>query len=160
MLLGKILATAAMKENKHVTWLPSYGAEVRGGTAYCMVVISDKEISSPRFNKADTLIIMNTPSLEKFKSRITPGGLLLLNASLAGGAIDKIRSLRHPFTDIAISLGNIKVANMVALGCYIKNKKIVNRQSVIKVIEEIAPPDKKGLVEINKKALSAGTELG
>jgi 2-oxoglutarate ferredoxin oxidoreductase subunit gamma len=84
MLLGRVLAEAAMRENKYVTWLPSYGAEVRGGTAYCMVVISHKEIGSPYIEEADTLIIMNNPSLEKFKDRIKKQGLLILNSSLVG----------------------------------------------------------------------------
>jgi 2-oxoglutarate ferredoxin oxidoreductase subunit gamma len=159
MLLGKVLAGAAMKENRYVTWLPSYGAEVRGGTAYCMVVISDKEISSPRFEKADTLIIMNNPSLERFKKKISPAGLLILNSSLSEGDIKGSSVRRHPFTDIAFKLGNIRVANMVALGCYLRNKKTVGERSVIRAIEEIAPPEKRNLVEINKKALSMGMEL-
>ena len=85
MLLGKILAETAMQENKFVTWLPAYGAEVRGGTSHCMVIISDKEIGSPYVDKADTLIIMNQPSLERFKERRAPQGLLLINSSLASG---------------------------------------------------------------------------
>lgn len=159
MLLGKILSEAAMKENKYVTWLPCYGAEVRGGTAYCMVVISDKEIGSPYIDNADTLIIMNQPSFMKFKDRVSPKGLLIVNASLVTAGIDKILCLKYPFTDIAFELGNIKVANTVALGCYINNKKIVSKESVVKIIEEIAPADKKNLIEINKKALSKGMEL-
>lgn len=83
MLMGKVLASACLKENKHVTWMPSYGAEVRGGTAHCMVVISDEEIGSPYVEKADTLIIMNEPSRQRFKSRTKKAGLLIVNSSLA-----------------------------------------------------------------------------
>jgi len=162
MLLGKVLAEAAMRLDKYVTWLPSYGAEVRGGTAHCMVVISDAEIGSPYIDKADSLIIMNEPSLKKFKERIKNKGLLLINSSLAD-EIKEIgkdkRILKYPFTDLAVKLGNIKVANMIALGVFINQKKIVNSKSVCEVIQAIAPEDKRGLVEINQKALLEGINL-
>lgn len=159
MLLGKVLAQGAMKENKCVTWLPSYGAEVRGGTAYCMVIIAHTPIGSPFIDKADTLIAMNEPSLEKFKHRVKNKGLLIVNSSLVRGNIDKRSSLGYPFTDLALRLGNIKVANIVALGCFIAHKNIVSRESIFKVISEIAPPDKKDLIEINHRALEEGMEL-
>lgn len=160
MLLGKILAQAAMKENKYVTWLPSYGAEVRGGTAHCMVIISDREIGSPYIVTADTLIIMNEPSWERFKARRKDNGLALANGSLISQKFNgKTAIFKYPFTDIAVKLGNIKIANMVALGCYLASKKIVNLKNVLQVIEEIAPADKKSLVQINQQALSAGADL-
>lgn len=162
MLLGKVLAEAAMREDKYVTWLPSYGAEVRGGTAHCMVVISDAEIGSPYIDKADTLIIMNEPSLKKFKDRIKNKGLLIVNSSLAGDVKDidkRIHILKYPFTDLAVGLGNIKIANMIALGCFIGRKNIVDSKSVSGVIQAIAPEDKKNLIEINQKALLEGMRL-
>jgi len=160
MLLGKVLAEAVMKENKYVTWLPSYGAEVRGGTAHCMVVISDQEIGSPYIDRPDTLIIMNGPSLERFKNRIRNKGLLIINSSLAtDGDYKNAHTLRYPFTDIAINLGNIKIANMVALGCFVAQKNIVEAKSILEVISEIAPSDKKNLIEINQKALKEGMKL-
>ncbi len=160
MLLGKVLAGAAMRENKFVTWIPSYGAEVRGGTAYCMVIISDKEIGSPYIGQADTLVIMNEPSLEKFRYRLKNKGLLILNSSLAKSTADKnIVLLSCPFTDIAAGLGNIKIANMVALGSLVAKKKLVDIRSIFETINEIAPADKKGLIEINKKALEEGVRL-
>lgn len=162
MLLGKVLAEAAMREEKYVTWLPAYGAEVRGGTSHCAVVISDAEIGSPYIEKADTLIAMNEPSLKKFKNRIKSKGLVIINSSLAGSDIELDKNLhiiRHPFTDIAIRLGNIKVANMAALGCFINHKNIVDLKSVSSVIQAIAPEDKRGLIEINQKALSEGARL-
>lgn len=160
MLLGKVLAAAAMRENKHVTCLPAYGAEVRGGTAHCTVVVSDGEIGSPYINKADTLIIMNEPSCERFKSRIKNKGLCIINSSLVKKRVKtKNYLLKFPFTDIALKLGNIKVANIVALGCYISQRNVVSAKSVIQVISEIAPPDKKDLVEINIKALKEGMGL-
>ena len=160
MLLGKIIAESAMRENKHVTWLPAYGAEVRGGTAHCMVIISDKEIGSPYIRKADTLIIMNQPSLEKFHSRLNLNGLFILNSSLIETATSKNKSLfKYPFTEIAIEIGNIKVANMVALGLYIAAKKIIALDTVFDAIKDFAPEDKKGLIEINRQALLRGERV-
>lgn len=160
MLVGKVLSEAVMLEDKFVTWLPAYGAEVRGGTSHCMVVISDEEIGSPYIDKADTLIVMNEPSLVKFKARLKNKGLLIANSSLISKGKSKNPSVfYYPFTDIATGLGNIKVANMVALGCLIARKNIVNSKTVFKAMEELAPSDKKGLIEINKKALIEGMKL-
>jgi len=158
MLAGKILAQAAMIEGKFVTWLPAYGAEVRGGTAHCMIVISESEIGSPRIEKADTIIIMNQPSLAKFKSRLKDKGLLIINSSLVK-TDTALEIIKHPFTDIAVGLGNIKVANMVVLGCLLKNKKVVNVKSILNIIKEMAPKDKPELVSINQEALKKGAEL-
>lgn len=160
MLLGKILVTAGMKEGKFVTWLPSYGAEVRGGTAYCMAVISDEEIGSPFIEKADTLIMMNAPSLKRFQDSLKNKGLLVLNSSLAATAVRKnMRILQYPFTDIALKLGNMRVANMVALGCFAAEKNIISLNNIHESISEFAPPDKKALIEINQKALEEGAKL-
>ena len=160
MLLGKILSEVAMREDKFVTWLPAYGAEVRGGTSHCMVVISDKEIGSPYVAKADSLIIMNAPSLERFKNRIKEKGLLVINSSLVEKYKDsKLEVSQHPFTGIAEGLGNIKIANMAALGYFLAKRKIVNLKSVSEVISDIAPEDKKALIEVNKKALEKGSKL-
>lgn len=160
MLLGKVLAEAAMQEGKFVTWLPSYGAEVRGGTAHCMVVVSDSSIGSPYIQEADTLIIMNAPSLEKFKKRIKKKGLFILNSSLAAGFADKNFAVcPRPFSDIALRLGNIKVANMAALGYFIARKKTISADSVRAVMRRIAPADKKNLIAINEQALEEGMKL-
>jgi 2-oxoglutarate ferredoxin oxidoreductase subunit gamma len=160
MLLGKILAAAAMKENKFVTWLPAYGAEVRGGTAHCMVIISDQEIGSPYIDKADTLIVMNKPSLDKFQHRLKSKGLLIANSSLIPkDKLDNAHMHKQPFTEIAINLGNIKVANMVALGFLVAKNKIVSLKSVTEIITEFAPSGRTDLIEINKKALEEGVNL-
>lgn len=160
MLLGRILAQSCMKENKFVTWLPCYGAEVRGGAAYCMVVISDAEIGSPYIDKADILIIMNGPSFARFKHRLRNKGLLIINSSLIKQGIERTgNALKYPFTDIAIRLGSIKVANMVALGCLIAHKPLVNFRSVSEAISDIAPHNKKHLIEINIRALKEGVSL-
>ncbi len=158
MLLGKVLAQAAMEEGKFVSWLPAYGAEVRGGTAHCSVIISDEEIGSPYIEKADTLIIMNQPSLGKFIKRLKKGGCLIVNSSLVDlGA--GLKAAGHPFTQIAFELGNIKVANMVVAGFLIKKNKTVNLDTVLKVIRNMAPKGKTDLLKVNEEALKRGSGL-
>jgi 2-oxoglutarate ferredoxin oxidoreductase subunit gamma len=160
MLLGKILASAAAMENKYVTWMPSYGAEVRGGAAYCMVVVSTQEIGSPYIEEADSMIIMNAPSLKKFASRLKSGGLILINSSLAKDiSKNNIKKAVYPFTDLAFKLGNIKVANIIALGCFLKIKKLIRPISILSIMKKFAPPDKKELLLVNEKALKEGMHL-
>lgn len=158
MLIGKVLAQAAMEDGLQVTWLPAYGAEVRGGTAHCMIIISDKQIGSPRVDRADIIVILNQLSFVKFSKRLKEGGLLIVNSSLVKtkGAI---KAVEHPFTDIALKIGNIKVANMVALGCLLGNKKIVSVKNVLNIIKEMAPKDKPQLITVNQEALNKGLEL-
>lgn len=160
MLLGKVIAEAAMRQGNHVTYLPAYGPEVRGGTSHCMVTISDEEVGSPYITKADTLIILNNPSLERFKGKLKNNGLLILNSSLAkSGAIAQMKILQFPFTDIAIKLGNIKVANMVALGSYLAVKKIIKIKNMSEVFKSMAPADNPKILEVNELALAEGERL-
>ncbi|MDD5560828.1 MAG: 2-oxoacid:acceptor oxidoreductase family protein [Candidatus Omnitrophica bacterium] len=164
MLMGKVLAEAAMKEDKFVTWLPAYGAEVRGGTAHCMITISDNQISSPVVSEADSLIVMNAPSLVRFRDKLKKNGLLIINSSLAAeGTTTQPRaeslSFSVPLTDIALELGNIKVANIVALGFFIAKTAILDKKNILATIEDMAPKDRKDLIEINKKAFLKGMEL-
>jgi len=160
MLLGKVLAQAAMAEGKCVTWFPAYGPEVRGGTSHCMVTISGQEIGSPYINKADTLIILNNPSLKRFSARVKDKGLVVLNSSLAKAGPDKrVKILQFPFTDIAVKLGNIKVANMVALGCYLRQRQTVKIKEVLKVFRLMSPAGRSDILGVNEKALQEGAEL-
>ncbi|MFH1678620.1 MAG: 2-oxoacid:acceptor oxidoreductase family protein [Candidatus Omnitrophota bacterium] len=164
MLLGKVIAKAALEKKLNVTWFPAYGAEVRGGAAYCMVVISSSDIPSPYIDKADTLIIMNELSLSKFKQKIKSKGLLLINSSLVSNSgikhkISNIEQINLPITEAAVKLGNIKTANMVALGAYIAKKDIFSKENIFTAIEEIAPSEKNNLVEINKQAIEEGIKL-
>jgi len=160
VLLGKVLATAGMARGLHVTWIPSYGAEVRGGTAFSMVRISDTPIASPIFRNADTAIIMNDPSLEKFESKIKKGALLILNSSMVKRAVTRkdIEVISVPLTDEAIRLGNGRIANMIACGIFIAKKKIFGKEVLVKVINEMAA-DRKELVDINVRAVERGMEL-
>jgi len=161
MLMGKLLSAAAVKENKTVSWLPSYGAEVRGGTAHCMIKISDKEIASPYVAHPDTCVAMNQPTLNKFESRIKNKGLLIVNSSLADKIPKRknIKIISVPLTDIAVKLGNIKVANTVALGVYLAKKKNIKPESVLSAMKEMAPKNKRNLLEINQRALEEGLRL-
>ncbi|MCM8792400.1 MAG: 2-oxoacid:acceptor oxidoreductase family protein [Candidatus Omnitrophica bacterium] len=162
MLVGKVLAESAMRENKFTTWLPSYGAEVRGGSAFCMVSISDEEIPSPYVEEIDTLIVFNQISLKRFISFLKLQGLLILNSSLVSSNINKKKSkiISFPFTEIAIKLGDIRIANMVALGVYLKQKNILKPETVFKTLREIISADKKSLLEINLKAVKEGMRIG
>ncbi len=157
MAMGKVLALSALREGKFVTWLPSYGAEVRGGTAHCMVTISDKEIPSPTIDKADTVIILNDPSLKKFKNSIRSKGLLLVNSSLADckATSRRLDVVRVPMTEMATKLGLDKVANTVAIGVYLGLKKIISLSSMERSIEEVLAHREK-LIAINKRALEEG----
>ncbi|MEW6008325.1 MAG: 2-oxoacid:acceptor oxidoreductase family protein [Candidatus Omnitrophota bacterium] len=158
MLVAKVLAQAAMEDNKFVTWLPSYGAEVRGGASRCIVVISDKKISSPYINSADSFIAMNQPSLRKYFPLLREAGILVLNTSLAEppAKTKKFYLVKIAATDIAIKLGNIKVANIVALGAYLAKKKIINKQALINVMFDMSKGISRELFEINKKAFEEG----
>jgi len=160
MLLGKILSLSAMKERKEVTWMPSYGAEVRGGTAHSMVIISDKQVASPIISKPTTCIVMNRPSFVKFKDRMKKGGLFLINSSLIKDKFkgENIRTFRIPATDIAEKLGNIKVANMVILGAYLKKKGIVSLKTAISCLKDIFASKEGKIIELNRRALKKGWE--
>ncbi|HOX54717.1 MAG: 2-oxoacid:acceptor oxidoreductase family protein [Candidatus Omnitrophica bacterium] len=161
MLMGRILAETALIEGKNVTWLPSYGAEVRGGTAHCMVKISDGEVASPMVNKPDTCIAMNQLAADKYVTSIKNKGLLIINSSLAKNkpARKDIKIISVPLTDIAAKLGNIKVANTVALGVYLAAKKNLKTESLIAAMRKLAPKDKPELLEINQNALKEGLKL-
>lgn len=161
MFMGTLLAHAAMQENKNVTFFPSYGAEMRGGTANCTVIISDEEIGSPVVARPDAIIALNQPSADKFTKRIKEKGLLIVNSSLVAGESgrDDIKKTEVEATKIAEGLGDKRVANMVALGSYIKEVKILKLDSLLKSLEVLLPEKKKNLVDINIKALESGYKL-
>ena len=158
--MGLNLAQAAMLEGKNVTYLPSYGAEVRGGTANCTVAVSDEEIASPVASSPDFIIAMNQPSLVRFQNQIQSGGVLFINSSLIEAEVSRgdIEIIRVPANSIAEELGSPKSANMVMLGAFTKKSNLV---SVTSVIEELKSTlkNKQKLIAINKKALMAGYDL-
>lgn len=160
MVLGRIIAEAAMSLGKNVTWMPSYGAEVRGGTAYSMVVISDDEIASPVVDNADFFIIMNAPSFDKFKKTAVKGSAIILNSSLAetNEKIKGIKIIKIPATEIAISLGKAMVANTVMFGCFARLSGLIDKEKVMKLLKD-ALAQKQHLFEINKNAFSEGYDF-
>ncbi len=160
MFTGTLLAQAAMIENKFVTYFPSYGAEVRGGTANCSVTIADVAIGSPVITSPDSLLILNKPSLDRFRPRLKKGGLLVLNSTLIEDEIKEPsgQAVRLPATGIAEQIGQVKVANIVALGKYLAVKNIIKQESVFQALEALLTGKKKELLDLNRKALVAGYE--
>jgi len=160
MSMGLNLAQAAMLEGKNVTYLPSYGAEVRGGTANCTVAISDEEIASPVASAPDFVVAMNQPSLVRFQNQVESGGVLFLNSSLIEAEISRgdIEVVRVPANSVAEELGSPKSANMVMLGVFTKKSNLVSLSSLIEGLG-ITLKSKGKLMAINKKALMAGYDL-
>jgi 2-oxoglutarate ferredoxin oxidoreductase subunit gamma len=158
--LGVNLAEAAMREGKNVTYLPAYGAEVRGGTANCTVAISDDEIASPVASSPDFVIAMNQPSALRFQNQIQSGGLFLVNSTLVETELSRgdITVVRVPANSIAEDLGSSRSANMVMLGAFIKKSGVVSISSVIEALKETLGGKKK-LLDVNEKALQAGHDL-
>ncbi|ADG82525.1 2-oxoacid:acceptor oxidoreductase family protein [Thermincola potens] len=161
MSMGQLLTYAGMIEDKHVAYIPSYGPEMRGGTANCSVTISDREISSPVFTEPSSVIIMNQPSLAKFEPMLKPGGLMLINSSLVSQKATRqdIRVLEIPGNEMAEKLGNGKVANIVLLGAYIEMTKVVTIDSIIESLKKVLPERRHNLIPLNRQALELGAEI-
>jgi len=159
MVAGKLLALAGMEEGKQVAWIPSYGPEMRGGTAYCDVVIADHPIGSPIVNNPLHLVVMNRPSLEKFGPAIKKHGLIISNSSLIPITAERsdLTEVRVPCNQIAIEIGNPKGANMVALGAYVACSRIVTMDVVEKVVKHEFEKKAK-FVDVNLEALRRGSE--
>lgn len=155
--MGLNLAQAAMMEGKHVTYLPSYGAEVRGGTANCTVVISDEEIASPVASSPEFVVAMNKPSLVRFQNQIQSGGVLLVNSTLVDAELSRgdVDVVKVPAGEIADELDSPKSANMVMLGAFIKKSNLVSISTVIEELKNTLKKKEK-LIAINEKALMAG----
>jgi len=158
--MGLSLAQAAMLEGRNVTYLPSYGAEVRGGTANCTVAISDEEIASPVASSPDFVVAMNQPSLLRFQNQVQSGGVLFFNSSLVESEIGRgdIEVIGVPANRMAEDLGSPKSANMVMLGAFTRKSNLVSLATLIEGLGSTLKKKEK-LVAINKKALMAGYEL-
>lgn len=161
MSMGQLMAYAGMLENKEVSWLPSYGPEMRGGTANCSVIVSDTLIGSPVItDDATTAIVMNLPSLVKFEKDVVPGGKILVNKSLIDQKVsrDDVEVYYIDANEIALELGNPKVANMVMLGALLAINKTVEVDSVLEAFKKVFGPTKEKFVPLNKSALEKGRE--
>ena len=155
--LGQFIAYSAMYENLSCTWLPSYGPEMRGGTANCSVVVSDETVASPIIATPDTLIAMNKPSLTKFVDKVKPGGTIIVNSSLIDDKVTRT-DVKVAYIDaqaLALEAGNAKTANIVVLGAYIAMSKILPFETVYNTIDKLFEKKPK-VIPVNKKAFEIG----
>jgi len=159
--LGMTLAYAGMVEGKEISWMPSYGPEMRGGTANCITILSDHKISSPILSCFDTAIVLNQPSMDKFAPRVKPGGFLLYES----GTIQKpsTRSDIHivgiPAATEALRMKNPRTMNMIVLGAYLHRKPVVSNESILAALREVLPEKYHHLLPLNEQALERGAAL-
>ena len=158
---GYLLAQAGMMEGKEVSFFPAYGAEMRGGTANCSVVVASEEVSTPIVSSPDTAIVLNEPSLAKFEPMVKPGGLLIINSSLVNSKATRtdIKVLYVPCNEIANELGNAKVMNMVALGAFAAVTGAMSIDAIGKALPKVYKKLKPEVIELNMKALKRGAEF-
>ncbi len=162
MLLGKMLAASACESTeKHVSFFPSYGAEQRGGTANCYVVISDEEIGAPLGDHMDDLIVFNQASLDKFLYKLKPGGTLFVNSSIASGRIGRgdVKVVCAPVTEMALKLGSPKVLNVIMLGVYIGFTRVLPEGIILKTLRDQLAK-KADLIPLNERAFAEGLAIG
>lgn len=160
LLIGQLLAKAAMHEGMNVSWMPSYGPEMRGGEANCAVVISDEPIGSPLVTELPIAVLMNKPSLKKFAPAMEQGGLLLYNSSLIDEAPARtdVTAVAVPCNEIAEKLGNSRTANMVMLGAIIERTGVISIDSAMEALKQTFGPRKEHLLPINRQAMEAGAQ--
>lgn len=159
--MGQVIAYAAMIENKEVSWMPSYGPEMRGGTANCTVIVSPNRISSPTVSKYDSAVVLNQPSLEKFESCVKPGGLLLYEEStiVTPPSRTDIEVIVVPGNEEALKLNKKQVANMILLGAFLEKVPLVSIDSILKALRKVLPERHHHLIPINEQALIRGKEI-
>jgi len=158
LTMGQILGYAGVNENKEVTWMPSYGPEMRGGTANCIVVVSDEMISSPIISMFDTVVALNQPSVDKFEEHIKPGGNIFYDSTniLIPPTRKDINIYACPVSEAANNLKNIKVLNMIMLGAFLKITKVVTMETIMKTLEQVLPERYHKLLPLNRQALEIG----
>ena len=158
LMMGISLANSAMNKGYHVTYLPAYGAEMRGGTANCTVALGDEEIASPVASEPNYLIVMNAPSLFSFQNKVTSGGTIFLNSSIINDRPNRqdVKVFCVPCADMAQELGNSRVANIIMMGAFIKTSGVVSPDIYLKSLESIMGSKKKSLAEVNRKAFAVG----
>jgi 2-oxoglutarate ferredoxin oxidoreductase subunit gamma len=158
LFAGQLLAYAAMDNGREVTWIPSYGPEMRGGTANCTVIISDEEIGSPMVRNPQALIAMNLPSLDKSEPTLARGGLLVINSSVINRSARRadIRSIQIPGNEIAETIGDRRMTNMVMLGGLLANLPVLPLEAIEKALKEHLPERHHRLLPLNSQALRQG----
>ncbi|MDO4386649.1 MAG: 2-oxoacid:acceptor oxidoreductase family protein [Clostridia bacterium] len=161
LFTGKFLAYEGLLENKEVTWLPSYGPEMRGGTASCSVIISDTAIGSPLVPHPDILIAMNLPSLDRFEDAVVPGGMIFYDSSLIDRPVKRtdVKAFGVPATKLADEAGMSTLANMIVMGKMLRESGLFPYDAVDRTIQKVVSAKRQNLVELNKKAIAMGYEL-
>ena len=161
LLIGQLLANAGMLEGKNVSWLPSYGPEMRGGTANCSVILSDTPVGSPIITVPDVLIAMNLPSLQKYVNDVAPGGQIYLDSSLIDVKVERsdVEVFYIPASQMARENGIASLANMIIIGSLLENNSELGFDGIGTVVEKLVPPKKAALIELNMKALQLGREF-
>lgn len=161
LLAGQLIAEAGMKNNKNVSWMPSYGPEMRGGVANCSVVVSDDPIGAPIISSPDILVAMNKPSVDAFINKVKPGGYLIYNSSLISEKPirDDINIIALPANDIASELGVAKVANMPIIGVVLKLVDFFSKDDIAQVMLKKFGESKKSLIDLNLKAIDMGADI-
>ena len=159
--MGRIIAYAGMLEGKEVSWMPSYGPEMRGGTANCIAIVSEKNVSSPIITKFDSAIILNQPSMDKFEKAVKPGGLLLYEEStvIKQPTRDDIEILCVAANEEADKLNSKQVANMVMVGAFLERRPIVKIDTIVAALKKALPERRHNLIPVNEQALARGQEI-
>ncbi|MDT8323723.1 MAG: 2-oxoacid:acceptor oxidoreductase family protein [Bacteroidota bacterium] len=159
--MGQVLAYSGMIENREVCWMPSYGPEMRGGTANCIVTVSSDEISSPIIGTFDTVVALNQPSLDKFESAVRPGGTLIYDSTniIDPPTRSDIDLVPIPASEEAVKLKNTKIMNMIVLGAFIAKRDTVQIETVLKALKQVLPERHHHLIPLNEQALQRGREL-
>ena len=159
--MGMTLAYAGLIEKKEISWMPSYGPEMRGGTANCIVIVSEKQISSPIITTFDTVIALNQPSLDKFEKAVKPGGKLIYDSTniIVPPTRTDIDIFPIPASDEAVKMNNTKIMNMIVLGSFIAETNVVEIESLMHALKEVLPERYHNLLPLNEQALRRGMEL-
>lgn len=161
LTIAKQLAYTAMLDDKDVSWMPTYGPEMRGGTCGCTVSVSDKPISSPILDKYDTAVILNLPSLKKYEPKVKPGGTLIWESSTIKDAPkrDDIKTVAIPAYEESVKLGNTLVMGMILLGAFIQKTGVISVEGVIAALKKTLPERRHNLIPLNEQALRRGYEI-
>lgn len=161
LFAGQMLAYAAMAQGFHVTWIPSYGPEMRGGKARCTVIVSEEEIGSPLVRRPSAAIVLNLPSMEAFEHAVKPQGVLIVNSSLIPHQSERrdIRAFYLPATDLAVDLGNARLANIICLGALLQATGVVPVEALLQALEDHLPKRHRELLGLNREALQKGVDL-
>ncbi len=161
LFAGQLLAYAAMDQGLFVTWIPSYGPEMRGGKARCTVVVSDQEIGAPLVRRPSAAVVLNIPSMEAFEPSVKPGGVLVVNSSMVPDQSERedIEVIYAPASDMATEIGNVRMANVVCLGALLQATRVVSLDAVAQALEDHLPERHRDLLDLNKEALREGAAI-